>query len=94
MENERSDDPDYQAKLRYLYDWLLDGRELKKLLAIAEKAKAHPRKRRSRRYAVRRADGSIFVPKQRSAKKRVVPMSRPDKQRLRSSGASGKEVRH
>jgi hypothetical protein len=34
--------------IRYLYAWLLDGRELKKLLAIAEKARAHPRKRPSR----------------------------------------------
>ena len=55
----RLDDPDYRAKLQHLYEWLLDGRELERLQKLVVEAKAHPAERRSRRYAVRKPDGSI-----------------------------------
>ena len=56
----RFDDPDHQAKIEYLLNWLRDGRELKRLQNLVIEAKARPKKRRSRRYAVRNPDGSVY----------------------------------
>jgi hypothetical protein len=49
----RRDHPKYRARLEHLYEWLLDGRELKRLQKLAADVKAHPPKRTSRRHAVR-----------------------------------------
>lgn len=55
-----TDDPEYRARLKYLYEWLLDGRELRRLQKLVEEVKKNPVKRRSRRYAVRNPDGTIY----------------------------------
>jgi hypothetical protein len=55
-----SDDPDYRARLEHLYNWLLDGHELKRLQKLVEQVRANPVKRRDRRYAVRNPDGTIY----------------------------------
>ena len=55
-----SDDPEMKARLEYLYNWLLDGRELRRLQKLVEQVKKNPVMRRDRRYAVRNPDGTIY----------------------------------
>lgn len=56
----RLDDARYRKRLQHLHDWLLDGRELKRLQELVAYAKAHPRKRESTHYKVKNPDGKIY----------------------------------
>jgi hypothetical protein len=44
----RLDDAQYRKRLQHFHQWLLDGRELKRLRELMAEARTHPRQRTSR----------------------------------------------
>jgi hypothetical protein len=56
-----------REQISELVNWLRDGRELARLQKLFTEAKTHPQQRRSRRYAVRNPDGSIYRSKKQRA---------------------------